>query len=65
MADNMFKHKDILGSIKFSPEEDCFYGEILGIKDQITYKGESIKTLRVAFIEAVEGYINEGISKKK
>ena len=54
---NVLKHKDFIGSVQFSSEDDVFYGKITGIDDLVSFEGESVQELRSAFIQAVEDYI--------
>lgn len=45
------------GSVEFSDEDNVFYGVIIGINDHITYEGNSVKSLRRDFENAVEDYL--------
>ena len=54
---NVLKHKDFIGSVQFSSEDELFYGKITGIDDLVSFEGESVKELKSAFVEAVEEYI--------
>lgn len=51
------KFKGYHGSIEFSIEDDCLHGRLLGIDDIITYEGNSVKEIKVAFKEAVDDYL--------
>jgi len=57
MADNMLKYKDFFGSVDYSASDECFYGKIIGTSDLVTFEGDSVESLKVAFIEAVEDYL--------
>ncbi len=54
---DFIKYDDFIGSVHYSSEDAVFYGKIEGIKDLISYESESIKNLRIAFIEAINDYI--------
>ena len=57
MANNMLKHKDFLGSVEYSAADDCFFGKIIGTTDLVTFEGDSVESLKIAFKEAVEDYL--------
>jgi len=57
MTDNMLKYKNFYGSVEYSAADDCFFGKITGTADLVTFEGESVNTLKKAFVEAVEDYI--------
>lgn len=51
------EYKGYIARIEFSAEDECFVGRIAGIRDIITFEGESVKKLRAAFQEAVDFYL--------
>jgi len=57
MINNMLKHKDFLGSVAYSADDDCFFGKIIGTTDLVTFEGDSVNSLKSAFQEAVEDYL--------
>ncbi|MCL1878288.1 MAG: type II toxin-antitoxin system HicB family antitoxin [Defluviitaleaceae bacterium] len=57
MANNMLKHKDFFGSVEYSADDDCFFGKIIGTTDLVTFEGDSVNGLKIAFQEAVEDYL--------
>jgi predicted HicB family RNase H-like nuclease len=54
---NTLKHKDFIGVFNYIEDEDILYGKIEGITDLVTFQGESIPEIKIAFFEAVEDYI--------
>lgn len=48
---------DFVGSVHFSADDEVFYGKIEGINDLVTFEGETVSNLKLAFEEAVEDYI--------
>jgi predicted HicB family RNase H-like nuclease len=54
---DVMQYKSFIGSVNFDADDEIFYGRIEGIKDLITFEGESVKTLKKAFEEAVEDYL--------
>lgn len=51
------EYKGYIARIEFSAQDECFVGRIAGIRDIITFEGESVKELRAAFQEAVDFYL--------
>ncbi len=43
--------------IEYSDEDQCFVGRITGIRDIVSFHGESVVEIRQAFQEAVEFYL--------
>lgn len=52
-------YKGYSGTIEYSELDNCLFGRIDGIRDIISYEGETIQELRKAFHEAVEDYIED------
>lgn len=46
------------GSVRFSAEDNTFFGKIEGIRDLITFEGQSVAELTTAFREAVDDYLD-------
>jgi predicted HicB family RNase H-like nuclease/DNA-binding FrmR family transcriptional regulator len=57
MENNVLKYKEFYGVVEYSPAKDCFCGKIKGIKETVTFEGESVSSLKKAFYEAVDSYI--------
>ena len=55
---NLLEYKGYYGSVEFSNEDETLYGKVLGIKSLISYEGESIKSIKRNFEEAVDGYLD-------
>lgn len=53
---DILQYKDFIGSVRFSTEDECFFGKIEGINDLVTFEGQSVRELKKAFREAVEDY---------
>ena len=54
----MMQYKDYLGRIEFNEEANIFHGEVINIRDVITFQGKSVEELRKAFEESVEDYLD-------
>ncbi|GJM60262.1 type II toxin-antitoxin system HicB family antitoxin [Persicobacter diffluens] len=53
----VLKYKDYVAELEYSAESNVFHGKIFGIKDVVTFEGESVEELKEAFAEAVEDYL--------
>ncbi|MCM1067504.1 MAG: type II toxin-antitoxin system HicB family antitoxin [Muribaculaceae bacterium] len=52
------KYKGYSGSVEFSPEDNCFFGKVQGIKGTlISYEGTSVDEIRQDFEQAVDYYL--------
>jgi predicted HicB family RNase H-like nuclease len=47
-------YQNFIGSVRFSAEDECFFGKIEGINDLITFKGQNVLGLKKAFQDAVK-----------
>ena len=54
---DMLRYKDYFGSVHFSDEDNVFYGRIEFIRALVSYEGTDVATLRQAFREAVDDYL--------
>lgn len=57
MSDNSMEYKGYVGTIKYSAEDGCFIGHVHGIRDSVTFEGESVGELRADFENAVDSYL--------
>ncbi|QTA79881.1 Toxin-antitoxin system, antitoxin component, HigB-like [Desulfonema limicola] len=51
------KYKEYIAKVKYDDEADIFHGEVINIRDMITFQGKSVEELKQAFIDSVEDYI--------
>jgi predicted HicB family RNase H-like nuclease len=54
---NTLTHKGYAARVEFDAEDRIFHGRIAGIRDIVTFHGESVKELLAAFEEAVDDYL--------
>lgn len=57
MTKDVLFYKEYLGSVRYSTDDEVFFGKIEGIDDLVTFEGESVPQLKKAFHEAVDDYI--------
>ena len=55
---NSMTHKGYFAKISFDERDNIFWGKVVGIKDSITFEGETVNELRTAFVDSVEDYLN-------
>jgi predicted HicB family RNase H-like nuclease len=53
---DLLQFKGFIGSVHFSAEDDCFFGNIEGIDDLVTFEGRNVDELKEAFRQAVKDY---------
>ncbi|KOR31646.1 HicB [Achromatium sp. WMS3] len=51
------QYKGYLSKIKFDDQADIFHGEVINIRDVITFQGQSVNELRQAFEDSIEDYL--------
>jgi len=51
------EYKGYVSRIKFDDEANIFHGEVINIRDVITFQGKSVDELRKAFEDSVEDYL--------
>lgn len=54
---NTMQYKGYTARVEFDPRDNIFVGRILGIVDRISFHGETVEELRVAFETAVDHYL--------
>ena len=54
---NAMSYKGYIGTVEYSEEDGCLFGRIAGICDSISYEGESVAEIKLAFNEAVDDYL--------
>jgi len=50
-------YKGYIGTVEYSEEDNYLFGRIAGIRDVISYEGESVVEIRKFFEEAVDDYL--------
>ena len=54
---DLLKYKGYFGTIQYSEEDDLLWGKVVGIRDSITYHGDSLSELKNDFQEAIDFYL--------
>ena len=50
-------YKEYIGQIVYSEEDGCFIGDLVGIRDIVSFHGDTLEEIRVAFEESVDDYL--------
>lgn len=53
----MMTYKGYLAHIAFDEQANLFHGEVINIRDVVTFQGRSVDELRQAFADSVEDYL--------
>lgn len=53
----MMKYKGYSGEIIFDNEARIFYGEVIGLKDVITFQGKNVDEIEQAFEDSIDDYL--------
>jgi predicted HicB family RNase H-like nuclease len=53
----MIEYKGYLSRVEFDDEANIFHGEVINIRDVITFQGKTVDELRKAFEDSVEDYL--------
>jgi predicted HicB family RNase H-like nuclease len=53
----MLKYKGYTGYVEFDDEAGIFHGEVLDLRDVITFQGKSVEEIEQAFRESVNDYL--------
>ena len=55
---NIMKYKGYWAKVQYSDEDECFWGEIEGLKnDIISFEGDTVKELKKDFRDAIDHYL--------
>ena len=53
----MMKYKEYIAKIEFDDSAGLFHGEVLNLRDVITFAGKTVGDLRIAFRDSVDDYL--------
>lgn len=53
----MMKYKGYIGDVIFDDEAKLFHGEVLGLKDVITFQGTNVEEIETAFRDSIDDYL--------
>jgi predicted HicB family RNase H-like nuclease len=53
----MMSYKGYYARVEYDPEDEIFFGRVFGIRDGISFHGDDVKGLKIAFQEAIDDYL--------
>lgn len=53
----MMEYKGYIGKVEVDDEAGILYGEVINIRDVITFEGQSVDDVQTAFHESVDDYL--------
>jgi predicted HicB family RNase H-like nuclease len=53
----MLKYKGYTGHVEFDDESCIFHGEVLDLRDVITFQGKSVEGIKKAFRDSIDDYL--------
>ncbi|VGO14254.1 hypothetical protein PDESU_02813 [Pontiella desulfatans] len=53
----MMEYKGYIGKVEFDDEANIFHGEVINLRDVVTFQGETVGELREAFKGSVDDYL--------
>ena len=56
---NSMTYKGYFAKINFDERDSIFWGKVVGIKDSITFEGETVTQLTEDFHNAIDHYLND------
>ncbi|WP_333820626.1 type II toxin-antitoxin system HicB family antitoxin [Ohtaekwangia sp.] len=62
---NPMEYKSYKGIVEYSADDGVFFGKIFGVNDLITFEGDTVKELEVAFRGAVDDYLQACNCRKR
>ncbi|RJR43136.1 MAG: type II toxin-antitoxin system HicB family antitoxin [Desulfobacteraceae bacterium] len=51
------EYKGYFGKVEFDDEANVFHGEVINLRDVITFEGRTVEQLREAFHESIDDYL--------
>ncbi len=51
------RYKDYIAHIFYSDEDGCFVGDLVGIRDIVSFHADSLEEIRTVFEETVDDYV--------
>ena len=52
----MMQYKGYVGNVEFDDEANIFHGDVINLRDVITFQGKTVDELRHAFQESIDDY---------
>lgn len=59
MKQKELQYRGYVGSVQYSEEDGVFHGKLIGIRDLVSYEGETMELLEKDFRDAVDFYLDD------
>jgi predicted HicB family RNase H-like nuclease len=53
----MMEYRGYIGNVEFDDEANIFHGEVINLRDVVTFQGSTVIQLRKAFRDSVDDYL--------
>ena len=53
----MLNYKGYIGKVEYDDEADIFHGDVIGLRDVVTFQAETIKGVNEEFVASIEDYL--------
>jgi len=57
-GETMMEYKGYFAKVEFDDDANIFHGEVINLRDVITFEGETVKELKEAFQDSVDDYLD-------
>jgi predicted HicB family RNase H-like nuclease len=54
----MMKYKNYTGHVEYDSDAKIFHGDVLGIKDVVTFQGRTVEEIEQAFKDSIDDYLD-------
>ena len=54
----MMKYKGYMGKVEYDDKAKIFHGEVIGLKDVVTFQGTTVNEIEKAFKESIKDYLH-------
>ena len=61
----MMTYKNYVAKVVFDDDADIFHGEVINIRDVITFEGSSVDELQKSFRESIDDYFDFCLSRNE
>lgn len=61
----MMEYKGYIGKVEIDDDAGILYGEVINVRDVITFEGESVDEVQKAFRESVDDYLDFCAKRKE
>ena len=55
---NAMNYKGYVARVEYDPEDRIFFGRLVGIRDIVSFHGETVNELETSFKEAIDHYLD-------